>query len=88
MSASERKTAKRALSAEPPSAPDTPFHDVPPSTLTTMFSRTEGRRSLCGTSAYTLRGSTAATGFGNNIRMFVLLADPEGSVVHFERSIV
>ena len=34
-----------------PNAPDTPFHDVPPSTLTIMFSRTAGRRSLRGISA-------------------------------------
>src|ERR1700728_285935 len=74
-SASERKTLKRALSAEPPSAPDTPFHDVPPSTLTIMLSRTAGRKLFWGTSAYTVAGSTASTESGNSIRMFVLLGD-------------
>src|SRR5438477_8532894 len=71
-SANDRKTGNSALSAGPPSAPDTPFHDVPPSTLTIMLSRTEGRPSACGRSAYTSSGSTASTPSGKSIRIATL----------------
>ena len=43
--------ANSALSAGPPRPPETPFHDVPPSTLTIMLSRTDGRPTADGRSA-------------------------------------
>src|SRR3954453_1475126 len=69
MSVSERSTPNSALSAGPPSPPDTPFPDVPPPTLTIMLSRIDGRPCATGKSAYTVAGSTSSSGPGKISRI-------------------